>query len=39
MIKFLTFEQVIAIHDAFLEDHGGLTGIRDKKLLMSAVGR
>jgi death on curing protein len=37
MIKFLTFEQVIEIHDAFLEDHGGLSGIRDKGLLISAV--
>lgn len=23
MIKFLTVEQVIEIHDIFLEDHGG----------------
>lgn len=37
MIKFFTVEQVIEIHDAFLEDHGGLPGIRDKGLLISTV--
>jgi death on curing protein len=37
MTKFLTVEQVIEIHDAFLEDHGGLPGFRDKGLLISAV--
>lgn len=37
MTKFLTVEQIIEIHDAFLEDHGGLPGIRDKGLLISAV--
>jgi death-on-curing protein len=37
MTKFLSFEQVIEIHDALLEDHGGLPGIRDKGLLISAV--
>ena len=37
MTKFITVEQVIEIHDAFLEDHGGLPGIRDKGLLISAV--
>lgn len=37
MTKFLTVEQIIEIHDTFLEDHGGLAGIRDKRLLMSAV--
>lgn len=37
MTKFLTFSQVIEIHDAFLKDHGGLPGIRDKGLLISAV--
>lgn len=34
MTKFFTVEQVIEIHDAFLEDHGGLPGIRDKGLLI-----
>lgn len=37
MTKVFTFEQVIEIHDAFLEDHGGLPGIRDKGFLISAV--
>ena len=37
MTKFFKVEQVIEIHDAFLEDHGGLPGIRDKGLLISAV--
>lgn len=37
MTKFLTVEQIIEIYDAFLEDHGGLPGIRDKGLLISAV--
>ena len=37
MTKFFTVEQVIEIHDAFLEDHGGLAGIQDKGLLISAV--
>ena len=37
MTKFFTVEQVIEIHDAFLEDHGGLPGIRGKGLLISAV--
>ena len=36
-MKFLTVDQVIEIHDAFLEDYGGLPGIRDKGLLISAV--
>jgi len=37
MIKYLTVDQVIEIHDAFLADHGGLPGIRDKGSLISAV--
>jgi len=37
MTKFFTVEQVIEIHDAFLEDYGGLPGIRDKGLLISAI--
>lgn len=37
MTKFFTVEQVIEVHDAFLEDHGGLPGIRDKGLLISSV--
>jgi death on curing protein len=37
MTKFLSVQQVIEIHDVFLEDYGGLPGIRDKGLLISAV--
>lgn len=37
MTKFLSVEQVILIHDALLEDHGGLPGIRDRHSLESAV--
>jgi death on curing protein len=38
MTKFFTVEQIIEIHDAFLEDCGGLPGIRDQGLLISAIG-
>lgn len=37
MIEYLTAEEVIAIHDAFLQEFGGGSGIRDINLLMSAV--
>lgn len=37
MTKFFTVQQIIEIHDAFLEDHGGLPGLRDKGLLISAI--
>lgn len=37
MIKYLTLEQVIEIHDAQLNIHGGLAGIRDKGLLISSI--
>lgn len=36
MIKYLTVKQVITIHDEFLI-YGGLPGIRDEGLLISAV--
>lgn len=36
-IKFLTVDQVIEIHDTFLQMYGGLSGIRDHGLLASAV--
>lgn len=36
-MKFLTVDEVIEIHDALLQDHGGLPGIRDKNLLISSV--
>ncbi len=37
MIEYLSVEEVIAMHDAFLQEFGGLPGIRDINLLMSAV--
>jgi death-on-curing protein len=37
MIAYLSVEEVIAMHDAFLQKFGGLPGIRDINLLMSAV--
>ena len=36
-IRFLTFDEVVAIHDDALDGHGGLAGIRDRGLLESAV--
>lgn len=29
MIKYLTFEQVLKMHDAFIEKFGGLKGINN----------
>lgn len=37
MIEYLTFEQVLEIHDELLKRYGGLSGIRDKNLLLSAL--
>lgn len=37
MIKYLTYQQVISIHDDLLKNFGGLPGIRDKNLLLSAL--
>ena len=37
MIKYLTVEQVLEMHDAFIEKFGGLHGIRDMNLLLSAI--
>lgn len=37
MTKFLTIEQVIQLHDVFLDEYGGLAGIRDWGMLASAV--
>lgn len=37
MIKFLPVEQVIFYHDRLIEQYGGLTGIRDIGLLLSAL--
>ena len=35
--EFLGVDDVIALHDALLEEHGGQAGIRDRGLLESAV--
>jgi death-on-curing protein len=35
----LTLEEVLEIHDATLEVHGGLPGIRDEGALASAIGQ
>lgn len=37
MIEYLTVEQVIELHDELLKRYGGLAGIRDMNLLLSAV--
>lgn len=37
MIEYLTIEQVIELHDEMLKRYGGLSGIRDKNLLWSAI--
>lgn len=37
MIKYLTLEAVLEMHDAFIEKFGGLKGIRDVNLLLSAI--
>ena len=37
MIKYLSLEQVLRMHDAFIEKFGGLRGIRDMNLLLSAI--
>ncbi len=34
---YLTFEHVVAIHDAVLEEHGGKEGFRAQELVESAV--
>ena len=35
--EFLDVDDVIALHDELLEEHGGQAGIRDRGLLESAV--
>lgn len=37
MIEYLTIEQVIVIHQMMIKKFGGLPGIRDKNLLLSAL--
>lgn len=37
MTKYLTADQVMSFHDTLLENFGGLSGVRDKNLLYSAL--
>jgi len=37
--EWITYEVVLAIHEAQIAEHGGLTGIRDHGLLESALAR
>ncbi|HSX03606.1 MAG TPA: type II toxin-antitoxin system death-on-curing family toxin [Rhabdochlamydiaceae bacterium] len=37
MIFYLEIEEVIEIHDAMIKNFGGLEGVRDKNLLLSAI--
>jgi death on curing protein len=37
MIKYLTLEQILKLHDVVVEKFGGLTGIRDSNLLLSCI--
>jgi death-on-curing protein len=37
MIKYLTLEEVLEMHDLFIEKFGGLGGTRDSNLLLSAI--
>ncbi len=37
MIRYLTLEQILRLHDAAIEKFGGLSGIRDPNLLLSSV--
>ena len=37
MIKYLTLEEVLEMHDVLIEKFGGLSGIRDLNLLLSAI--
>lgn len=38
-VRFLSFDEVIAIHERLIERFGGTPGIRDKGLLESAIYR
>ena len=37
--KFITYEQVIALHQLQIEEFGGSHGVKDKGLLLSALGQ
>lgn len=38
-MKFLSFDQVVKIHDSLIREFGGSLGIRSKELLDSAINR
>lgn len=37
ILKYLTVEQVIDLHEYQIDEHGGIHGIRDKNLLEAAI--
>lgn len=37
--KFLTFEQVVALHQIQIDQFGGIHGVKDEGLLLSALGQ
>ncbi len=37
MIYYLTLEQILEMHHAFIKKFGGLEGVRDTNLLLSAI--
>lgn len=37
MTEYLTFREVVQLHDEILAEHGGLSGIRDENSLWSAL--
>ncbi len=37
MINYLTFEQIIRLHDSMIDNFGGLKGVRDANLLLSSI--
>jgi death on curing protein len=37
MIKYLTLDEVLEMHDIFIEKFGGLPGVRDQNLLLSVI--
>jgi|SRR5579872_182569 len=37
MIEYLTFDEILEIHDEMIKKFGGMRGIRDKNILLSVV--
>lgn len=35
--KFLTFDQVLALHDLQIKEFGGSPGVKSEELLLSAI--